>query len=487
MVYPKIDFMGNLFNVNRRKFLELLSISAVGLPLSFSAKSVSGRTLSQAKSSASYGNLRIEDIEIHEISPSFHDYNGLWLARYYGTDIHYRAIYILRMENGLVGYGEAWRSAPEEENFSRFIGTNLYDLLNNSVPTPINMAIYDILGKSLGLPVWKLIGPKIRSWVPVASWTAAQPPEAMANEVVNVAKQGYRWIKYHPDVLQNVIKQTEAMQKVAPPGFKVHYDFNGYSSLEKMYPMLEELEKFPIAGRIEDPIDAYDLDGYRVLRDKCSIPIVKHRGPSEEALLAKCSDGIIIASSIEQDRKLNFLADLVNTPFLFQHVGGGITQAYMAHKAAVFTMADLDHLTASNIWTDDVIKENIEVVNGQIQVLNKPGLGVTLDEKKLKKYSTNRMTPRQNRFLVRVRYEEGPTLYFRHDANVEGGHQKFLAIRHGEYFTSPTLRQNLPPHDVPGTISGYNNNVITDFWAEDSRTFEEIWSRTEESGSFWVE
>ena len=45
-----------------------------------------------------------------------------------------------------------------------------------------------------------------------------------------VSKRGYHWMKYHVDVLHNVIDQTAAMQKAAPPGFKVHYDFNADSS-----------------------------------------------------------------------------------------------------------------------------------------------------------------------------------------------------------------------------------------------------------------
>lgn len=479
--------MESLSNVTRRKFLERMSLGAAGLPLAFTSKSSVRQDLTKSKVSGSDGNPKIEDIEIHEIVPPSHDFNGSWLTQYYGNDILYRAIYVLRTENGLEGYGESWRSAPDKENFSKYIGENLYDVLNTTPPTPINMAIYDIIGKSLGLPVWKLLGRKIRSWLPVASWTASQPPEAMANEVINASKKGYRWLKYHADALQNIIDQTEAMQKVAPPEFRIHYDFNGYSSMASIYPVLKELEKFSIAGRFEDPLDAHDQSGYHLLREKCSIPVLKHRGPTETDLLEKCCDGFVIAGSVERDRNLDFLADIVNTPYLFQHVGGGITQTYMAHKAAVFQMAELDHLTAGNIWKDDVIAESIDVVNGQIQVLNKPGLGVTLDKEKLKKYSTNQVRPEHSRFLVRVRFEGGQTHYFRHNANLPGGHQRFLGFRHGEYHTSPTLRQDLPPPDMPVPLPGYNNPVVTDFWEEDStKAFEEMWKHTE-SGSVWVE
>ena len=59
----------------------------------------------------------------------------------------------------------------------------------------MNMACYDLMGKHLGIPAWKLIGPKVRSWIPVAAWTVAQAPDAMAEEVRQAAARGYHWIK----------------------------------------------------------------------------------------------------------------------------------------------------------------------------------------------------------------------------------------------------------------------------------------------------
>ena len=82
------------------------------------------------------------------------------------------------------------------------------------------MALYDLMGKILGVPLWKLLGPRVLKWVPVADWTVSQPREAMAEKVRQVLARGYRWLKYHVDVFQNPIDQTAAMQEAAPPGFQ---------------------------------------------------------------------------------------------------------------------------------------------------------------------------------------------------------------------------------------------------------------------------
>jgi L-alanine-DL-glutamate epimerase-like enolase superfamily enzyme len=73
----------------------------------------------------------------------------------------------------------------------------------------MNMATYDLMDKELGVPAWKLIGPRVRSWMPVAAWTVSQEPQAMAEEVLQAAQRGYHWMKYHVAEIHNVIDQVE--------------------------------------------------------------------------------------------------------------------------------------------------------------------------------------------------------------------------------------------------------------------------------------
>ena len=245
----------------RRKFLVSGALGLAGLAVP--------EWLRAALSGKAREKLKITDIEAHEICPPYHDYNARWLFRYHGLGVQLRTIYVVKTQSGLEGIGESWGPLPENDPSSRYVGSSAFDWIGDTRNLAINMAVYDLMGKYLGLPCWKLIGPRVRSWVPVAAWTASQPPEGMAEEAVNVAGRGFHWLKYHVDVFQNVVDQTEAIQKVAPPGFKVHYDFNADSNLEAVGPVLKELEKFSVAGRIEDPLrpltmKATEFSGKRV-------------------------------------------------------------------------------------------------------------------------------------------------------------------------------------------------------------------------------
>ena len=310
--------------VHRRGFLLQSGLAAAGLPF------WSSPLFSQLAR-----KIKITEIEAHQILPPYHDYHAEWLFRYQGLNSRLRTIYIVKTDAGIEGYGENW--GQPWSDFKDYLGTTPFDWINDPRNLPMNMAVYDLMGKALGLPAWKLIGPRVRSWVPIAAWTMSQPPRQMAEEVRQLSKRGYRWMKYHVDVLQNVVDQTAAMQEVAPRGFRVHYDFNEDSNFEAVYPVLKELERFPIAGRIEDPIRSIDQDGYRLLRQKCAIPILIHHGPADVFMRKGLSDGFMAShAGVGSAMKLAAMAESANTPFLLQMAGGTINQAFLAHQAAVY-------------------------------------------------------------------------------------------------------------------------------------------------------
>lgn len=453
----------------RRQFLRATGgtlVALTGLPTSLLAKL--GR------------KMRITEIETHEIVPPFHDHNAEPLFRYHGLSLQARKIYIVKTEGGLEGYGESGRDW-DERRFDRYVGSNPFDWIAEDVNLPMNMAMYDLMGKYLDLPVWKLLGPQVRSWVPVAAWTVSQTPERMAEEVRDVSRRGYRWLKYHVDVLQNVVDQTAAMQKVAPRGFKVHYDFNEDSNFEAVYPVLRELERFPIAGRIEDPIRNVDHEGYRLLRRKLSIPILIHHGPHDLFMKEGLCDGFMAGhAAVGSAMSQAAMAESFNIPFMLQQVGGEINQAFLSHEAAVFKMATLDHVNIAHLWSDDVVRERTRVVGGSVRVPTGPGLGVTVDRKKLERLARE-PRPKQTRFLVRVRYSPGPHIYFRYDPDLPGANLRFL--------NPPAFgrRNSGFGPDVPGPVPGYGNPVVSDFWDEaGSEEFEAMWKKTE-AGPVWVE
>ena len=452
--------------VTRRQFLASTAAAAASYSLpchrAWSDEPDLEKTINRARRA-----LRISDIKVEEILLPFHSYNALNLQRYHGPGIQARSVYTVKTTAGFEGIGENWgRAYLQEEEIAKYIDTDPFDWLGDLSCLPLNMAMYDLMGKFLELPAWKLIGPKVRTRIPVAAWTVSLPPEAMALEVKSVSGRGYHWLKYHVDEVQNVIDQTIAMQDVAPPGFQIHYDFNANSTYEKIAPVIKKLEKFPIAGRIEDPIVTTDRSGWRRLRAETKLPLLVHHGPADFMVDGLC-DGLMAGHApIGAAAKTAAVAEATGIPIMLQQCGGTINQSFLAHEAAVFKMATIDHVNLAHLWSEDVTAQRMPVDDGHVTVLDEPGLGLTLDKKKIEEYAWTG-APDQKRFLVRIRYKNGPTIFCRHDP--KPGSQDNLR-----------LLERLLGKPVPGPVPGYDNDVMTDFWDDiESPEFQRRWKETE--------
>ncbi len=416
--------------------------------------------------------MRITEIESFLIYIPYQEFNAQLLARYHGRAIQARTILVVRCDSGLEGCGESWGNLDAGPLRERYLGTDPFDWLNAEADLAMNMALYDLMGKHLGVPAWKLIGPKVRSWVPVAAWTVSQTPEGMAEEVRQAARRGYHWLKYHVDELQDTVAQAEAMQAAAPRGFKVHFDFNANTDVYTMLPLLTELERFPVAGRFEDLVPVADEEGYRQLRSKCRLPVIVHHGPPEVMVRGLCDGYMAGHAPVGLALKVGAIAEAANMPVMFQQCGGTINQAFLAHEAAVIRRATLDHVNLCHLWRDDVTVERMEVVGGSVAVPEGPGLGVSLDWEKLERYKAGKPED-PGRFLVRLHYADGLTIIGRHDPDRPGHTDdlRFLARLH--------------QHRAPGYAPAYDNPITTDFLDErNTLDFARLWRETE-AGPIW--
>ena len=409
--------------------------------------------------------MKITDIEVHTICPPFCEWNSEALTRYQGPDFRCRTIYILHTDNGLEGLGEqSGKPWPQSEEYiDQLRGSDPFDWLHHpTLNIGLAPAIYDLIGKHNAVPAYKLFGPKVRSWVPMGFWTVSQTPSKMAEEVEHAAREGYTWLKYHTSHFHNVIEQTKAMQEVAPPGFKIHYDLNFDNTVDHVLQLAYELAKYPIAGAIEDPLRTHHSEGYRLLREKSPLPIYFHQVPIgvREAILGLVDGYMVGHSPIGPVISQAGLFEAANVPFMTQNTGGNIMRAISTHIGAAFPMATLHHANLCHLWSEDVVTPTFKVSGGAVQVPESPGLGVTLDREALERWEAAEPDPLP-RALIRIQYASFPTIYAR------------LPV------IGMTDHLGTGPSYLPGYGPSYNRPVDMDYWDDDgSPEFAELWERT---------
>lgn len=416
--------------------------------------------LGGAASAAS--RMKITEIEVHPVQIEYQDWIAYQLDHYYGPTN--RVIYVVHTDNGLTGLGEG-DSHEAPAVIAKYTGSNPFDWIGDETSLALGTAMYDLMGKAAGVPVYKLFGQRYRAWVPTSSWTVSTHPKRMAQAVQEYAKRGYTWMKFHLSPFENIFDQMDAMQAVAPEGFKIHLDFTMGGSNDHMLDLLERLSAYKIMGCFEDPIREDDIQAYADLRKRVRLPIVYHHTPlgARQEVVMRSADAYMLGHArIGTAIRRAGLFEAANIPFMLQNVGGEITRMMITHMQAAFPTADFHFISTTERWKSDVVKERFEPVNGFMKVPEGPGLGVTLDRDALKRAAALKL-PEQSKWIIRSRFKNGARMFHMADP------------KDSLFMVRPDFRRLIP--------MSYASPVSTEYWDDDGTPeYKQMAARIEREG-----
>ncbi len=433
---------------SRRRFLTT-SAGAFG---GFLAATTDPAYAAKKTADSVFGNIRITEIETHDITVDYDDWIAYQLNHYHGPSR--RAVYIVHTDKGLTGLGEG-QKAPDAV-VEKYVGTSPFDWVGDETSLPLGTAMYDLMGKAAGIPVYKLFGQRYRRWVPVSSWTVSTHPKRMAEAVQQYSAQGYTWMKFHLSPFENVFDQAEAMQAVAPKGFKIHYDLTMGGTDDHMFELLEGLAEYPVSGCVEDPLLPNEIEGYIELRKRLKLPLVLHHSAMRftYSVLNRAADAYMLGhQTIGTAMRRAGLFEAANVPFMLQNTGGDITRAMTTHMQSVFPTASFHFISSSEKWKSDVVKHRMQPVNGFLRVPEKPGLGVELDSGELDRLKKLKL-PEQSKWIIKTSFANGTKMY-----NIADPKNSIFMVR-------PDRSRLIPMrYDLPITTEYWDDNGSPEYAA----------------------
>jgi len=204
-------------------------------------------------------------------------------------------IYKFHTDTGLVGLGENPGPPFAQDQLDAYLGTCPFDHVMSTGVFNLDMACYDLMGKHLGVPAWKVMGQQVRQWVSMGWWMPCMSPEASAAEVEEAAGRGYRGLKCKARAFYDVVEQAQAMQEVAPSDFRIEFDFNGaLIDVEKALPILRALEKILIFSGETSASSKILLDPR--MATYASMRFI--RSSSQDANSSNCAPSPLVISSL---------------------------------------------------------------------------------------------------------------------------------------------------------------------------------------------
>jgi len=322
----------------------------------------------------------------------------------------WKYIYRVKTDEGLEGFGESYRGVNPQ------VADGIIESLLGQDPTRMNLrdlpiawsreydgfeaAIFDLVGKKLGIPAYRLLGGAYREWVEVDFWTGRRTTVDAVRKAREGARAGFRGIKFKCNLQDDVVAWAQGILQACGPQFRVVFDPN--TRFERPAEVLRFSRALEALGNIqclEDPVPRWNLSWYRLLREKTSLPIALHvHLPYLE--LGQVIQDTIRAIQLEAVDYFNFscgianfvrmadVADAAGIPCWHgSEVDLGILEASYLHACAAARNCTLrSDILGELVREDDLIREPLEISNGRVRVPQKPGLGVELDLHALEKY-----------------------------------------------------------------------------------------------------
>jgi galactonate dehydratase len=330
----------------------------------------------------------------------------------------------VHVDNGLVGLGEAtlegrsltvetmlhemtrWLIGQDPRRIE-YVWQHLYrgafyrgGSVHCSALSGIDMALWDILGKSLGVPVHQLLGGRVRDRIRVYAWTDAGTADDYVNSLRDVREnRGLTAFKYNATGmmrplstaagLQAAVDRLAGLRQAAGPSVDIAADFHGrltFPDAKRLVKLLEPHQPM----FIEEPILPGDADGLREIADSTSIPIAagerlftrwQFQELIEKRAVRIIQPDIAHAGGISEVRRIAAMAesrDILLAPHCPLSPVALAASLQIAATCPNFLIQE--HVTLGQT----LLKEHFAIESGYIKVPDRPGLGIELDENKLR-------------------------------------------------------------------------------------------------------
>jgi muconate cycloisomerase len=261
----------------------------------------------------------------------------------------------------------------------------------------VEMALLDVKGRALGLPVHSLLGGTLTDEVTLNAWIGTVPPAQAAREAREWRGRGFTTAKIKvagagPEGLARVAAVREAVGE----GLALRVDFNESLSRTEAVPFIRQLEPYALT-LVEQPLPRADIAGLAEIRRSIGIPLMADEsvtGPASllEIIRREAADLVKVKvmkqGGLLRTREMIACAAAAGLRVVIGH-GFGLTLSTLAEAAVAATSAAVIpgcEAVGPLKMAGDVVVEPVKLGRGVIRLTSAPGLGAAIDPDALKRY-----------------------------------------------------------------------------------------------------
>jgi muconate cycloisomerase len=272
---------------------------------------------------------------------------------------------------------------------------------NPFTKSALEMALWDILGKSVGLPVYRLLGGKVRETVPIKMSVSGAEPRRAAQLAEWAMGKGLKALKVKVGIEPEAdVARVKAVREAIGPNVRLGIDANGGWTPRVAIGTIRRLVEDCSIYFAEQPVAPLDVQWMADVRRNVTVPVMADEScyTLQDAMaLVRAGAADILSvyvgkgGGIGPARKIAAVAEAAGlTCTVGSNLELGVASAAMAHLATATTGIGAEEFPCDILgplgYADDLLTEPLQVRDGAVRAPDKPGLGVELDEAKLARY-----------------------------------------------------------------------------------------------------
>lgn len=288
------------------------------------------------------------------------------------------------------------------------VWNRLYDLMRDrgyytgfmvDAIAAVDCALWDLLGKAANMPVYQLLGGAYRKEIP--AYVSGLPVPSLEEKVelaLDWKAKGFTAIKLQIGYgMEEDVRIMTALRETLGPDFRLMIDAHWNYTVAQAVQLARRLEGLNVEF-LECPLNPELLDGYAELAATVEIPITlgeadRTHWQYKEILDKKSCDILqpdVGRCGITELMRIAELAELYGKPVApHLSVGQGVCIASTLHcDAALYNFYGIQEYQPSILpVANEFLAEPIVCENGRFLVPEGPGLGITIDEEKVRSYA----------------------------------------------------------------------------------------------------
>jgi muconate cycloisomerase len=265
---------------------------------------------------------------------------------------------------------------------------------------PLDMALYDIMGKSLGVTAHKLLGGSTVERFPLVGLIGIGSEEEVVAEALRFVEEGYTGLRLKIGPGQDA-RNVESIREAVGEEVTLRVDGNQGYSVAEAAKAIRAMEPFDIE-LMEQPTPWWDFRGLAEVASAVDTPIMPHESIFQISDVKNLFDlgalGVLglktyrPGGGLTSARKLLDAARLMGVPCMLHddvEMGVSLAAASQFIAARIGDLKFKAELSGYPEWIADYVEKTpLKMEGGYAHVPEGPGLGVELDPAKMEKYTT---------------------------------------------------------------------------------------------------